>query len=119
MAHETETLKILLKIQDMIEYAYPALKQYPKSERYAMVEDMKKSMNEMLHLAIRAEKKYYKTNTLQDLDVGLAFLRKEVELSYKLGFLPEKKRNVMFDYLTEIGKMLGGWIKSCGSKEKK
>ena len=119
MAHETETLKILLKIKDMIKYAYPALKQYPKSERFAMVEDIKKSMNELLHLAIRAEKKYYKTNTLQDMDVELAFLRQEVELSYDLGFLPEKKRNVWFDYLTEIGKMLGGWIKSCGSKERK
>jgi len=119
MKNETETLKILQKIEDMMEYVYPALAQYPKSERFAMVADMKRSMDTMLERAIEAEKKYYKKTTLQELDVEIMKMKTYVKMSYRLGFLPDKKRNVMNDYLVEIGKMLGGWIKACQNREVK
>lgn len=117
MVQETETLKILQKKEDMMEYAYPALAQYPRSERYAMVADMKRSMDKMLEKAIEAEKKYYKKTTLQELDIEIMKMKTYVKMSYKLRFLPDKKRNVMNDYLAEIGRMLGGWIKTCQARE--
>ena len=117
MAKETETLKILQKIEDFADYAYPALKQFPKAERYNIVADMKRSLDIMAHRAIEAEKKYYKKTTLQELDVEVAYMRILVKRSFRLGFLPEKKKNVMLDYLSEIGKMLGGWMKTCGTRE--
>lgn len=117
MAKETETLKILQKIEDFADYAYPALKQFPKAERYNIVADIKRSLDIMAHRAIEAEKKYYKKTTLQELDVEVAYMRILVKRSFRLGFLPEKKKNVMLDYLSEIGKMLGGWMKTCGAWE--
>lgn len=107
-----EELKILQKIFDMMEYAYLALAQYPKSEKFALATDIKRSMDRLLERCIEAQKKYYKKNTLQDMDVEIMKLRAYIRLSHKLGFLPMKKYEVWSGMLVEIGKMLGGWLKT-------
>ncbi|MBO5610554.1 MAG: diversity-generating retroelement protein Avd [Eubacterium sp.] len=107
-----EELKILQKTFDMMEYAYPALAQYPKGERFALCADIKRCMDTILERIIEANKKYYKKTTLQELDVEIEKLRAYIRLSYKLGFLPLKKYDVWSGMVDEIGRMLGGWIKS-------
>ena len=89
-----EELKILQKTFDMMNYAYPALAQYPKGEKFALVVDIKRCMDVMLERIIEANKKYYKKTTLQELDV-------EVE-----------KYEQWSGLVVEIGRMVGGWIKS-------
>ena len=111
-----EDLKILQKIFDMMDYAYGALAQFPKSEKFGLVTDIKHSMDKLLERCIEAQKKYFKKSTLQDMDVEVAKLRAYVRLSFLLGFLPPKKYEVWSDKLVEIGKMLGGWIKAVNGK---
>ena len=82
-----------------------------------MVADMKHSMDNMLRLAIAAEKKLTKKTTLQELDIEIMVMKTYVKMAYRLGFLPVKRRDVMNDYLAEIGRMLGGWIKTCSNRE--
>jgi four helix bundle protein len=107
-----EELKILQKIFDMMEYGYGALAQYPKSEKFALVTDIKRSMDTMLERTIEAQKKYYKKTTLQDLDVEIMKLKAYLRLSLNLKFLPMKKYEIWSGKVVEIGKMLGGWLKS-------
>ena len=107
-----EDLKILQKTYDMIEYGYIALRQFPKSERHTLAAEIKRSMYELLRLIIRGNKKYFKKTTLQDVDIELDNLRYLIRLGQSLGFLPFKKYEVWSKLLNEIGKMLGGWIKS-------
>lgn len=113
----TEELKILQKIFDMMEYGYGALAQYPKSEKFALVTDIKHSMDIMLERTIEAQKKYYKKTTLQELDVEIMKLRAYLRLSQNLGFLPMKKYEIWSEKVVEIGKMLGGWLKSVNSQK--
>lgn len=107
-----EELKILQKTFDMINYAYPALAQYPKGEKFALVADIKRCMDVMLERIIEANKKYYKKTTLQELDVEVEKLKAYVRLSYNLGFLPPKKYEQWSGLVVEIGRMVGGWMKS-------
>lgn len=107
-----EDLKILQKVFDMMEYGYGALAQFPKSEKFALVTDIKRSMDKMLERIIEAQKKYYKKTTLQELDVEIAKLKAYLRLSHQLGFLPMKKYEIWSEKVVEIGKMLGGWLKS-------
>ena len=116
MADAANELKLLVKITDMMQYAYGAIAQFPKSEKYAMGTDIKRVMDEMLELVIEAQKKYYKKTTLQDLDVAIAKLREYVRLAMELKFLPFKKYEVWSAMNTEIGKMLGGWLKTVNHK---
>ena len=109
-----EELKILQKTYDMIQYGYVCLRQFPKSEKHTLAAEIKQSMYRLLKLIITANKRYYKKTTLQDIDVELEFLRHMIRLSAdtELHFLPFKKYENWLKMLNEIGRMLGGWIKS-------
>ena len=107
-----EELKILQKSFDMMKYAHSALAQFPKSENFALVVDIKRCMDLILERIIEGNKKYYKKTTLQELDVEINKLKAYVRLSYILGFLPTKKYEIWSDMVVELGKMVGGWIKS-------
>ena len=96
----------------MMQYAYICLRQFPKSEKFALAGEIKKIMFNLLRLIIQANKRYFKKTTLQNIDVELQTLKTYVRLSKDLGFLPPKKYEVWSKYLDEIGRMLGGWIKS-------
>ena len=115
-AAASESFMILQKVFDMIQYAYPALAQYPKSEKFSLVTDIKHILDEMLELTIEAQKKYYKKTTLQELDVTIAKLKAYLRLSMTLKFLPVKKYEVWSSMVVEIGKMLGGWLKTVNQK---
>lgn len=105
-------LKILQKTYDMIKYGNTALRQYPKSEKYALVSDIKRSMYHMLELIIRAGKAKNKKHILFDIDVELNILRTFVRLSADkdVKYLPLRKYEFWSKQLDEIGRMLGGWI---------
>ena len=107
-----EQLKILQKTFDMMKYAYQALAQFPKSEKFSLATDIKKCMDAIIERMIEANKKYYKKTTLQELDVELEKLKVYIRLAYILGFLPPKKYELWTEMVVEIGKMVGGWIKS-------
>lgn len=109
---DEEELLIVKKITEMMEYAYLALAQFPRSEKQAMVADIKRCIDRLLERAIEANKKYFKKNTLQEMDVELAKLKKYIRLAYRLKFLPYKKYKNWTAMTKEIGRMLGGWIKS-------
>lgn len=96
----------------MIKYGYQALAQFPKAEKFSIVADIKRNMDIILERVIEANKKYYKKTTLQELDVAIMILKHYLRLSHELGFLPLKKYEIWSGLVVEIGKMLGGWIKS-------
>ncbi|NMH83254.1 diversity-generating retroelement protein Avd [Heyndrickxia coagulans] len=107
-----QDLKILQKSFDMLKYGYSALRQFPKSERFTLAADIKQSMYSIIHLIIRANKRFYKKTTFQDIDIELEYLRYLIRLAMELGFLPFKKYEIWSKKINEIGRMLGGWIKS-------
>jgi len=111
-------LPILVKIHDLAKYAYPALAQFPKSEKLSLAADVKRSIDRMMERAIEASKRYYKKTTLQDMDVEVMKMRHYLRLSHELGFLPQKKYELMSERVVEVGRMLGGWIKQSANKQK-
>ena len=94
-------LRILQKTEDMILYANKALEQFPRSERYALAADIKRTMYSFYRLIITANKKYYKKTTLQDADVELEVLRGLIRLAAnkEMRYLPMKIRDMVEDAL--------------------
>ena len=114
-----EEFKIKEKIYEMIRYGSPALTQFPKSERYELAAKIRARMYSLLEYAVIVEKKYYKKNTLQDMDVELDVLRHLVRLAADRNLypksapcLPFKKYEYWARLLDEIGRMIGGYMKS-------
>jgi len=98
----------------MILYLYPAVKQFPKSEKFGLALDMKKSAHKILRLIIETNKVRNKRMKLYEIDTELDVLKNFNRISKDLGFMPFKKYENLSKMLIEIGRMLGGWIKSQG-----
>jgi len=50
-----EELIVLQKTYDMLQYGYTSLRQFPKSEKYALAGEIKVVMARMLRLIIQAK----------------------------------------------------------------
>lgn len=107
-----EEFKTLEKLTDMIEYAYPILAQYPKSEKFTLVADIKHIMLDALRYCVKVGKKKAKKTALYDLDTELATLKRFIRISYNLRFLSMQHYKVWSEKVAEIGRMVGGMIKA-------
>jgi hypothetical protein len=111
-----ENLKIKQRMEDTIRYGYIALRQFPKSEKFSLAVDIKRTMNGLLEQIIKANRnRGNKQPMLYDIDTTLEVLRTQVRLAMELEFLPFPKYETWSGHLAEIGRMLGGWIKSAKS----
>lgn len=120
-----EIFQIKEKIYEMILYGNPQLKDFPKTERYILAGDIRKTMYTMLELAVRLEKKYHKKTTLQDLDIEVDVLRNLLRLAHDKQLYPKQKPCISFHTwevwirkVNEIGCMIGGYMEWVKSKEK-
>lgn len=66
--------KMKNKIYEMIIYASPCLDQFPRSEKYALAQDIRKTMYKILRLVVMLENKHYKKTTLGELPVRFALM---------------------------------------------
>ncbi|MEG1562166.1 MAG: diversity-generating retroelement protein Avd [Bacteroides sp.] len=116
---EREDFILLEKIADMTKYGKRAVAQFPRRERQT-ADKIRECMLTMLRLAVRVKKKYYKKTTLQELDEELAVLRFMIRIAQDTDYydtnitppLPKKKFEVWAKMNNEIGRIIGGYIKS-------
>ncbi len=108
------------KIIDLEKYTETALTQssYVRNQRFLLCADIRKAISEILHLAIRAMKKYHKKTTLQDMDVEVEYLRWLIRISHEKKYITCHRLDVWMRKVNEIGDMLGGWIKKENAKIK-
>ena len=101
---ETESeLIIYQKYIDLVEYGYNLLIKYPKTEKYALTSEIRKSMFETLRLILYANK----------IDAEISTQKFFVRFSYKNKYISHNNYFEWSKRLDEIGKIIGGWIKSC------
>ena len=105
-------LEIQEKLYDFIKYIYPVLRQYPKSEKFSLQKDTKNCIMDILRYIIRAGKSTTKKKLLYDADVELVVLRYYIRIAYDQKYINGHTYGVAAKKVTEIGKMLGGFIKA-------
>ena len=96
-------------MQELLQYGYTALRQFPKSEKFGLAADIKGQMYDVLKLIIVVNKRYYKKTTMQELDVAHEVLRRQIEMAKDLQFLPFRKYEIMITSIDEVGRLIGGW----------
>lgn len=109
-----QNLKIWQKTFDMAIYGKKCLKQFPKEERHVMAAEIRQGIYRMMQLIVRANKARNKTSLLLELDTEIEVLRAMLRLASdpEFRYLPIKKYEIWSKQLNEIGRMLGGWMKS-------
>lgn len=120
-----DVFKIKEKIYEMILYGNPQLKDFPKTERYVLAGDIRRTMYGMLEMAVRLEKKYHKKTTLQDLDIEVDVLRNLLRLAKDPNLYPKQKPcldfhtwEVWIRKVDEIGRMIGGYMDFVNGNQK-
>ena len=105
-------LPIERSVHDMMVYAYQTpLKQFPKTEKFGMVSDIKKCMHDLVWNLEELKRHYQKKTTLRELDVAVNVLKKYVRLAYDLKFIAPKHYDIWSGKIGEIGKQVGGMVK--------
>ena len=114
----TEDFKILQKVQDLMEYAYPILNQFPKAEKFSFAQDIRHSMNMLLELTITEDKRYTKKTTIENMDIENTKLMIYVRVAYHLRYIDKHRYSVWEGKIVEIGRMIGGLLKSVSNRPK-
>lgn len=105
---------IVQKLYDFYRDLYLAVEKMPKKDKYTLGEKTQKTTLDLLELLIGAGyvNKDLKTVTLERASVKLDVLKTLLRLAHELKATDTKKYLVLEEHLQEIGRMLGGWLRS-------
>jgi len=106
-----EELKLFQKAYDYYEWLYPHLKNFPKSERFLLVQRIEDALLDLLASIVMARKDDTESN-LRRADVALEKLKVFLRLSKDLEFISIGQYEESSERVTEIGRLLGGWQSS-------
>ncbi|MEK7529095.1 MAG: diversity-generating retroelement protein Avd, partial [Patescibacteria group bacterium] len=97
---------------------YFCTKQFPKKDRFTIGKKCEQILLEILELLFDANAKYgtQRIFILKKIDIKLKILKIMVRLAFDVKVIDQKKYISLEKELQEIGKMLGGWIKSSSNK---
>lgn len=107
-----QDLKIFEKTYELILWIYPAVNKFPKTQRFVLGQQIENTMLNLLKGIIQANAERSKLPYLKQVSVELDKLRILIRLSKDLKFINIKQYEFAVIKINEIGKMLGGWIKS-------
>ena len=114
----SEDLLVLQKVQDMMIYGYPILARFPKVEKFSLAAAIRNNIDQLLELTIAAEKRYMKKTTLENMDIANEKLKKYLRVAMELKYISFHSYEVWVAKQVEIGKMIGGLIKSVSDRPK-
>jgi len=108
-----KNLSIFEKTYELILWLYPTVNKFPKSQRFVLGQQIENTVLEILKGIIQANSERDKLSHLKQTSVDLDKLRILIRLSKDLKFISIRQYQFAADKINEVGKMLGGWIKSC------
>ena len=112
-------LVIIVKIEKYIEYMLTILLKLPRTEKFSIGTEVKTSMYEMLKNILLASKidKSKRLQIYNIVDSNIYYQRICIRMMYNQKWIDEKKYKHSNELLAEIGKILGGLIKSLEVKK--
>lgn len=113
---ENNELIIIPKIEKYIEYMLTILIKLPRTEKFSIGTEIKTSIYEMLQKILLVSKieKNKRLYIYNIVDSHIHFQRICIRIMYNNKWIDEKKYKYSNEILSEIGKILGGLIKSLG-----
>ncbi|MFH1111774.1 MAG: diversity-generating retroelement protein Avd [Patescibacteria group bacterium] len=90
------------------------IKLFPKAEKYSLGQRIENLTLDTLELAFRASyaSKVNRSILLEDLDAKVQILKTLIRLAHEIRALDDNKYLALQENLQEMGKMVGGWIRS-------
>jgi hypothetical protein len=106
-----ETLKIFQKADDFANWLFPVLDRFPKTERLALVSQIKNLMYEILKTIIKTNKSASKRPGWYEVDVQLEMMRFFMRHARTRRYLSPRSYETAAKSVAEMGRIIGGLIK--------
>ncbi|MFA7254064.1 MAG: diversity-generating retroelement protein Avd [Patescibacteria group bacterium] len=105
---------IVQKTYDLYKGFYELIDHFPKKSREVLINKIEVLILELLELLSSAEfsPASTKIQSLSQASIKLDFLKLLFRMTYEFKIINQPKYLELEKHLQEIGKMLGGWIKS-------
>lgn len=116
---EQEPLILIPKVEKYIEYILNMILKIPRTEKFSIGTEYKKSIYNMLKYAIYINKVKNKIEYLNIIDAELVLQRIYLRIMVENRWIDEKKFKVSMELIYEIGKIIGGLIKYYAKNNKK
>lgn len=109
-----EKFKLVDECRRLSEMIHDSCFHIPKEEKYVLGTQLRATGYNILMLAVRLKKKYYRKNMLEDIDVALEILRNLYLQAHKNypEWLDTPKLDRMYNQLNVVGAIVGGLIKT-------
>ena len=106
-------LPIIQKTFDMLLWLIPKIDQFPRKQKFLLGERIETTALDFLGIIQRAKyEKKHKRTVLLEAHVTFEQLKMLIRLAVAMNHIPVSRYKHLSGYTTEIGKMLGGWMKS-------
>src|SRR3989338_1977344 len=114
MTYIHNQISVIQKVYDLYKLTYEYAKKFPKSDKYSLGEKIKVLILEVLELLIEAEtaKRDWKQPALEKASRKLGLLKILLRLANDIKILEDKKYLNATQHSLEIGRQIGGWIKT-------
>lgn len=110
---------ILTKIHDLLLYLVPQLAKFPRDQKFLLADRIQVKVLDVQEACLRAYYTRDKAPHLRHANMGLEICRHLVRLSHDLKLFTTKAYGVLCEKMEEVGRMIGGWLKSARNPESK
>jgi four helix bundle protein len=105
-------LIIYQKHYDLMLYSLPIIGRFPKDQRFILGQQIENQMLEIGKMIVHANKLRQKKGKLHEIDIELEKLRLLIRIAKDMKLMTISKYGHHCERLDEIGKLLGGWLKT-------
>ncbi len=107
-----EQSPIFSRTYDFVAWLIPLTIKFPRSQRFVMAAALQRESMRFQELLIEAAHQKDKTDLLCSADAELDKVRTHIRLSLEMGLIQSGQYEHAARLMTEIGKLLGGWMKT-------
>ena len=111
-----EELTVLTKTYDLILWSYHYTGKFPRNHRFVLGERIERNLYDLLETLIRAKYSRQRQPLLEQANLSLEILRFQMRLAKDLQCLKVDSYGFATKAIDEIGKLVGGWLKSGSGK---
>lgn len=108
----TEELTVITKTYDLILWSCRHTSRFPRNHRFVLGERLERNLYDLLETLIKARYTRQRQALLDQANLTLETLRFQVRLAKDLQCLKVNSYGFASQAIDEIGRLVGGWIKS-------
>ncbi len=109
-------LPILQKTYDIIKWIIQKIEKFPRTQKFVLGDRLEIALLDFLEMLTIASKRKQKLEILEKADAKLFEIRYLVRLIVDMKYISIKQYEYLSTNTTELGAMLGGWIKQVKTK---